>query len=137
MKTYLGVKRIQAEPCEKDGIEGYRVIYPDGYESWSPKDVFEKAYFPIERPDSLSSGDIDRFVSISGYQNIDPKTTMVTARLVNGFLEYEASSCVDPANYDGAIGYEIGMGHIKDRLWKMLGFVLQWADHGLEKKIEE
>ena len=24
--------------------EGYRVRYPDGYESWSPKDVFEEAY---------------------------------------------------------------------------------------------
>jgi len=137
MKTYLGVKRIQAEPCEKGGKAGYKVIYPDGYESWSPKDVFEKAYFPIERPDKISPGDIDRFVSISGYQTIDPKTTLVRVRLVNGFLDYEASSCVDPVNYDGAIGYEIGMGHIKDRLWKLMGFVLQWADHGLEKKSEE
>ena len=24
--------------------EGYLVIYPDGYESWSPKHVFEEAY---------------------------------------------------------------------------------------------
>lgn len=25
---------------------GYKVRYPDGYESWSPKDVFEEAYRP-------------------------------------------------------------------------------------------
>jgi hypothetical protein len=24
--------------------EGYHVIYPDGYESWSPKAAFEEAY---------------------------------------------------------------------------------------------
>lgn len=24
--------------------DGYKVIYPDGYVSWSPKDVFESAY---------------------------------------------------------------------------------------------
>ena len=24
--------------------DGYRIIYPDGYESWSPKDVFEASY---------------------------------------------------------------------------------------------
>ena len=24
--------------------DGYKVVYEDGYESWSPKDVFEKAY---------------------------------------------------------------------------------------------
>ena len=55
MKQYIGTKIIQAEPkmrkvpaenCPADrGVEdGYKVIYPDGYESWSPKDVFEAAY---------------------------------------------------------------------------------------------
>lgn len=27
-----------------DRVEGYEVRYEDGYRSWSPKDVFEKAY---------------------------------------------------------------------------------------------
>lgn len=27
-----------------DCHDGYYVVYEDGYESWSPKDVFEKAY---------------------------------------------------------------------------------------------
>lgn len=44
MKTYIGTKIIQAEACLKDGERGYRVIYPDGYESWSPEDPFEEAY---------------------------------------------------------------------------------------------
>jgi hypothetical protein len=29
-------------------IPGYKVVYEDGYESWSPKDVFEKAYRGID-----------------------------------------------------------------------------------------
>lgn len=50
MEKYLGVKLIEAEPMNRidptDNSEevGYRVKYEDGYESWSPKDVFEKAY---------------------------------------------------------------------------------------------
>lgn len=40
----------------KDGVvprsmnrkDGYKVVYEDGYESWSPKDVFERAYKPSE-----------------------------------------------------------------------------------------
>ena len=60
MNTYIGTKIIQAEPAFRiDGKvypesgpvprsmnreEGYRVRYPDGYESWSPRDVFEEAY---------------------------------------------------------------------------------------------
>lgn len=44
MKQYIGTKLIEAEPAVKEGREGYRVRYADGYESWSPKDVFERAY---------------------------------------------------------------------------------------------
>lgn len=44
---YVGAKIIEAEPEEKDGKPGYKVIYTDGYTSWSPKRTFEEAYFPI------------------------------------------------------------------------------------------
>lgn len=44
MKTYIGSKVINAEPQEKDGEPGYKVVYPDNYVSWSPKAVFEEAY---------------------------------------------------------------------------------------------
>ena len=46
MKRYIGTKIVHASPCTKgpEGPEGYSVVYQDGYESWSPKDVFEAAY---------------------------------------------------------------------------------------------
>lgn len=45
MKRYIGTKIITAEPHMRGfGNEGYRIVYPDGYESWSPKAVFEEAY---------------------------------------------------------------------------------------------
>ena len=60
MKQYIGTKIIKAEPayrvdgkvfvkanivpCGYEIEDGYKVVYPDGYESWSPKDVFEAAY---------------------------------------------------------------------------------------------
>ncbi|WP_419797283.1 MAG: DUF2829 domain-containing protein [Terasakiella sp.] len=60
-KEYYGTKRITAYPKSRivdatSGLEaeGYEVIYqPDGYTSWSPKDVFEEAYQPI---DAMSFG---------------------------------------------------------------------------------
>ena len=48
MKLYIGTKIIAAEPQEKDGKEGYKVEYEDGYISWSPKDVFETAYTGLD-----------------------------------------------------------------------------------------
>ena len=59
MEKYLGVKIVHAEPMTNKQFtiekfngsatveeieEGYKVVYEDGYESWSPKEVFEKAY---------------------------------------------------------------------------------------------
>lgn len=52
MHKYIGTKVVKAYPCpawkntggHKVGDEGYKVIYEDGYVSWSPKDVFEEAY---------------------------------------------------------------------------------------------
>lgn len=47
MEVYIGTKIIQAEPEVREGKPGYKVIYPDGYVSWSPKNVFEVAYRKI------------------------------------------------------------------------------------------
>lgn len=68
MEKYIGTKTVEAEPAfrvsgkdfkneihpkswpipiDRDGQtweDGYKVVYPDGYESWSPKEVFEAAY---------------------------------------------------------------------------------------------
>ena len=64
MKAYIGCKIVQAEPMDQltfkkeikgehhEGVhataEGYLVVYPDGYKSWSPKGVFEIAYREVE-----------------------------------------------------------------------------------------
>lgn len=59
MKTYIGCKIIQGEPMSRHAFllaeekpmregekdePGYKVVNPDGYVSWSPKEVFENAY---------------------------------------------------------------------------------------------
>jgi hypothetical protein len=50
MKTYFGTKIVDAFPEDNtQGESGYAVIYEDNYRSWSPKDVFEKAYQPLDK----------------------------------------------------------------------------------------
>ena len=55
MKTFIGIKFVNAEPMsatvakgkgcrvENNNGEGYEVTYEDGYKSWCPKHVFDKA----------------------------------------------------------------------------------------------
>lgn len=61
MRAYIGAKVIMAEPEEKDGMAGYRVVYPDGYVSWSPKGVFEEAYRPVSTGEKLFMRDLGPF----------------------------------------------------------------------------
>ena len=50
MQKYIGTKIIEAEIAANpyDGIEGYRVVYADGYTSWSPRKAFDDAYRPCD-----------------------------------------------------------------------------------------
>ena len=65
MKKYIGKKEVQATfairkggkiylptdsiPRTMEKVEdGYKVVYEDGYQSWLPKEVFEKAYKPAD-----------------------------------------------------------------------------------------
>ena len=54
MKNYIGAKIVKAEPQEKYGKPGYVVKYPDGYVSWSPADVFERAYRLLDCEDFIN-----------------------------------------------------------------------------------
>lgn len=147
MKQYIGIKMVQAEPCEawkdagnhKVGDPGYKVVYPDGYVSWSPKDVFEKAYLPVEtnpmlRTDkpSISQQMVEDFIVDYEVQTMGDKCTVVRATLRNGFEIVESSACVSKENYDEALGARICMKKVEDKVWFLLGFLLQTGVHGLD-----
>lgn len=45
--VFVCTKIVAAKPMDKDGQEGYEVVYKDGYRSWSPKKAFEEGYINI------------------------------------------------------------------------------------------
>lgn len=155
MDQYIGTKIIEAVPAVRKGGKvydltwpiprsmepeepGYRVRYQDGYESWSPKDVFERAYLPLhvnpdlktDRP-SVSQKMVDEFITKTEVTTMGEKTTVVRAVLRNGFEIVESSSCVSPENYDEELGAEICLEKIRDKVWFLLGFLLQTAVYGI------
>lgn len=150
MMNYIGVKAIKAKPMtlqayndyrgwelpeDEDGADhGYLVEYLDGgqtnhpdhegYISWSPRGVFERAYRKTDRSDRISQGDVNRWIDKVDVRTVG-KTTIVLATLLNGFVIVEASSCVDPDNYDVGVGMDICMKRIRNKVWELLGFLLQ------------
>lgn len=87
MKKYIGTKVIQAEPMTKGDafknnllrnysiredekeMPGYKVVYKDGYESWSPKEAFEEAYKVAETP--LDRVEIERLELADKHNKLD------------------------------------------------------------------
>lgn len=155
MKKYIGTKLIEAEPAYRvDGkvlalaenkvprgykVErGYKVRYADGYESFSPNEVFERAYLPLEvngklktEAPSISAEMVERFIDHHETVAMGGKTTVVRAVLKNGFEIVESSSCVSAENYDEKLGEEICMKRIRNKVWELLGFLLQTAVGGV------
>lgn len=116
--------------------EGYEVTYPDGYKSWSPKEVADAAYFPIkdENGQMIKPEDIENFIEIENVSKLGTKTTVVSIHTITGFDSHGLSSCVDPSRYDMNIGKKFAKEKAVDAIWAGLGFVLQWAKFGLKQK---
>lgn len=148
---YLGVKLIKARKAwringsaivydmngmvQHDDVvdEGYEVEYPDGYKSFSPKDVFEKAYYMILSPNKIQEGDVLNFIKEGYSLRLGEKTTVVCDTTLTGFDTVGIAACVNPSTYDHDMGCGIARRDIKDKIWGHLGFVLQWAINGLKR----
>jgi hypothetical protein len=114
--------------------EGYEVTYPDGYKSWSPKDVADAAYYPLSENNDgtkILKEDVENFITDVEVITIGEKTTVVNAHTLTGFDTVRHSSCVDPKNYSEELGKQYAMEEVVNSLWSHLGFVLQWAKYGL------
>lgn len=162
MSKYIGVKMIDATEticCNKEFFskeedamkyrsdvfnktgkvydieKGYKVVYPDGYVSFSPKETFEKAYFKIadNKGEMLKPEDIDNFIASDISVKVGKKTTNTTLTCLTGYEVHGQASCVKEENFDLSVGAKFSTPKAKDQIWSCLGFVLQWAKYGIKK----
>lgn len=144
----IGIKMVELQPMtaneacirnyKTNGLdgsqEGYEVTYPDGYKSWCPKKVADKAYFKLVEDNDgsiITEKDVENFIEKYITQTIGVKTTLVQATTITGFELIDYSSCVSPEKYSQTLGEKYAMENIINKVWSYLGFVLQWAKNGL------
>ncbi len=72
----------------------------------------------------LSIEDINSKVGDQIFWN-NGKTTICILTLQNGFEVVGTSGCVDPANFDQAIGEKIAYEKALDQVWLLEGYLLQ------------
>jgi hypothetical protein len=131
-------------PANEDGLdEGYLVEYLDGgkpnheahkgYISWSPKEQFDNGYSLFVKKDKVEYSHIEELANSLEFKFErvgDTTTTGCWAFLPNGFnVGYGESACVDPKNYDKALGEKYAkercLSAAKDKLWELEGYLLK------------
>ena len=122
MKKYIGTKEVSATPAwrvdgkvyPKDGTvprvmnreDGYKVVHEDGHESWSPKDVFEKAYKVAETPVDRIQNEVDevngRYVKLAAFIDSGKINEVVDDTYNKCLLEIQCSTMFDYIRLLGA-----------------------------------
>lgn len=116
MALSTGYKIGNAHPDDM----GYEVTYPDGYKSWTPKDVADAAYYPLSENNDgtkILKEDVENFITNVDVTTIGEKTTVVNAHTRSGFDTVRHSSCVDPKNYSEELGKQYAMEEVVNDLW--------------------
>ena len=101
--------------------------------------MFDHSYLEVDDNPQLPSGVsigpgmVEAFIDQVEVMKLGERTAVVRCILKNGFELVESSACVDPRNYSEEIGQEACMEKIRDRIWNLLGFLLQTAWMGVGK----
>lgn len=137
MSKFIGIKMIEAVPmtareANDKGYrignhsfeeDGYEVTYPDGYKSWTPKDVADAAYYPLSENNDgtkILKEDVENFITDVEVMTVGEKTTVVNAHTLIVFDTIRHSSCVDPKNYSQELGKQYAMEEVVNDLWHIL-----------------
>lgn len=75
----------------------------------------------------ITKEDIDNILkdTLIKVEKFGDKTVVLMATLPSGFVLVEHSSCVDPKNFDMALGEQICMRKIEDKIYELEGYRLQ------------
>lgn len=150
MSKFIGIKMVDAvemtagearakgyrvnQDCI-DETAGFEVTYEGGYKSWSPADVFEKAYYKLADVDgnTITDRDVKFFIKNKESIKVGTKTTNTTLTCLTGFEVNGQFSCDKSEDFDINVGTNYAEIKASNKIWKCLDFVLQWAKYGLNK----
>lgn len=93
-----------------------------GYHEHLAREARERAM-----KNTVTQAHVDAQIVDISVSTIFDKVTVVAVRLKNGFVLVESAGAVDKANYSEAIGREICLARIKNKIWELEGYVLSTA----------
>jgi hypothetical protein len=77
-----------------------------------------------ETPDRVTLADVEARVARVEFIRLNQTVTVCHMTLDNGFSVRGESGCVDPRNYNEAIGQKLSRERALGKVWHLLGFLL-------------
>lgn len=72
---------------------------------------------------------IDAVIASEEYHVFGRRLTVCCLTLRNGFMVTGEASCVDPANFDEALGRDIARSNAREKIWALEGYLLRQTIH--------
>lgn len=81
----------------------------------------------MDKKNTITQDHINELLAKSEFRfgTVFDKCSVLHCQLPNGFIISAESSCVDPENYDPAMGKALCEKKIVDKLWELEGYRLQ------------
>lgn len=82
---------------------------------------------PVENiiPNRVTISDMEAKIKMTSYQRLEGTTTTVCQiTLQNGYTLIGTSACVDPANYNQALGEKYSYEKAFEQMWELEGYLL-------------
>lgn len=77
-------------------------------------------------PNRVTVSDMERKIKMTVYQRLEGTTTTVCQiTLENGFTLIGTSGCVDPKNYNQALGEKYAYEKAFEKMWDLEGYLLR------------
>ena len=131
-ETWLTPMDIGDEFVVQEIDYGVATIYSDINERcyYLAQDTLEKYFEKIViKPNEVNDEDYDYIEDMINHSRIAiskvfNKCTIVACQLPNGFVIVESSACIEPKDYDEAIGVEACLNRIKNRVREMEAYAI-------------
>lgn len=139
-QAYVDLRGWKLPEDENGDDDGYLVEYLDGgapnvegfagYVSWSPKEVFERAYKQIPEGTAVTKQAIlDKVKAVNFVLLPGGRVTICEITLANGFTVRGESAVVDPRNYKQELGEQYAYEDALEKIWPLEGYLLREALH--------
>ena len=132
--TYVGVAKVTAKPVATEAGVVYEVTYQTGQVSRVDEATFDRTFLRLDPDGLIDKSVVDSFVANVNPQTVGNRSVVVTTSTITGFDVVTKSDCAETYAFSVEPATIAATRKGSTAIWQHLGFVVHWANCGLNHK---